>query len=164
MRGLLPRSLPSPIPYNSDQSSGFICWSFCGVRRRLSSGRLRCSSKISLVKPGCCRGLWIGDCTPLGAGVCVPICTGVSNCASLGGSSSLHPFCPGVPPHHAGPGSCPRFLLAAAASIMSTNMALSCIAPRPARSSPKRSPTSRLVNPAGPSNSTIWAHACWTCA
>ena len=45
MYGLLPRSLLSPIPYNPDRSSGSLRSSFCGVLRRLSSGRLRCSSK-----------------------------------------------------------------------------------------------------------------------
>ena len=45
MRGLLPRSLPFPIPYNPDLSSG--CSLFCGDLRRLSPGRLCCNSRRS---------------------------------------------------------------------------------------------------------------------
>ena len=101
--------------------------SVCVGLRCLSSCRLCCSSKRSWAKSGCCDGLCTGDCAPLGDGVCDPICIGVSSTASSGGSSSLFPFYPGgsSAPHHAGPGSSPRFLLAAAASIASTNMALS---------------------------------------
>ena len=52
MCGLLPRSLPSPIPCNSDLSSGSSCLLFCGDLRRLIPGRLCCSSKRSLARSG----------------------------------------------------------------------------------------------------------------
>ena len=52
MRGLLPRSLPSLIPYNRDLSPG-LSWSlFCGDMRRLSPGRLCRSSGRPLAKSG----------------------------------------------------------------------------------------------------------------
>ena len=57
MRGLLPRFLPPPIPYNPDLGSGSNCLLCCGDLRRLSSGRLCCSSKTSLSKSGCCGEL-----------------------------------------------------------------------------------------------------------
>ena len=56
MRGLWPRSLPSPIPYNPDLSSGSNGSSFCGELRCLSSSRLSCSSRRSLAQSGC-RGV-----------------------------------------------------------------------------------------------------------
>ena len=95
MLGLLPRSLPSPIPYNPNWSSGSLRSSFCGGLRRVSSGHLRCSSTRSLAKSGCCGGFCAGGFAPLGAGVCGSICTGVSSTASPRGSSFLHPSCPG---------------------------------------------------------------------
>jgi hypothetical protein len=91
MRGLLPRSLPSPIPYNPDLSSGSIFWLICGDLRRLSPGRLCCISKRSLAKSGCCGKFSAGGCVPLGAGVCGPIGTQVSSTAFPSGSSLLHP-------------------------------------------------------------------------
>ena len=54
MRGLLPCSSPSLIPSNPDWSSGSTCLLLCGDLRRLSPGRLCCSSKRSLAKSGCC--------------------------------------------------------------------------------------------------------------
>ena len=57
-------------------------------------------------------------------------------------------------PDHDGPGSSPWLLLAAAASIVSTSIALSCIAGLSARSSPMRRPTywllARATTPAVP--------------
>ena len=50
MRGLMPRSLPSLFPCNADRSSGTLCSSVCGGPRRLSPGRLCCSSKRYLAK------------------------------------------------------------------------------------------------------------------
>ena len=148
-------SCPSPCRHNSGWCASSLCLSLCGDLRRFGCGMLCCGSKRSLAKSGCCDGLCTGDRAPLGAGICDPICIGVRSTASPGGSSPLHPV---------GPGNSPRLLLAAAASITSTNMALSCIAARPARSSPIRSPTSRLLTQTGPPNPRIWAHACWTCA
>ena len=59
MRGFLPRSLPSPIPYTADLRSGFLCSSFCGGLRCSSSGCLCCSSKIYLAKSGFATvGFW----------------------------------------------------------------------------------------------------------
>ena len=52
MRGLLPRSLPSPIAYSLDLSAGSVCLLLWGELRRLSPGRLCCSSKIYLGKSG----------------------------------------------------------------------------------------------------------------
>ena len=52
MRGLLPRSLPSPIPYSPNLNSGSICSLFCGDLRRLSPGRLCCRSQRSLAEAG----------------------------------------------------------------------------------------------------------------
>ena len=95
MRGLLPRSLPSLIPYNPDLSSGSSCSLFCGDLRRLSPGHLCCSSKTSLTKSGCWGKFSAGRCIPLGVGGCGPVGTGVSSTASTWGSLSLHPSCPG---------------------------------------------------------------------
>ena len=61
MRGLWPRSPRSPIPYNLDLSSVSACSLFCGDLHRLSPGCLRCSSKISLAKSGCCGQFFAGD-------------------------------------------------------------------------------------------------------
>ena len=45
MRGFLPPSLPTPIPYKRDLSSGSICSLLRGDLRCLGPGRLCCSSK-----------------------------------------------------------------------------------------------------------------------
>ena len=87
MRGLLPHSLPSPIPYNPDLSSGSLYSSFCGGLRRLSS----VPKFKKMAKSGCWGGLCAGGCVPLGAGVCGPICNRASSTASPGKSSLLHP-------------------------------------------------------------------------
>ena len=146
MCGLLPRSLPSPIPHNPYQSSG-SSWSLAsGDLRRLSPGRLCCSSKEISGQIWFCCGKFAGDCVPLGSGAGDPIGTGVSSTASPGG------LAPPPPPPLDCVSDCPSCLLAAAASIKSTNMALPCIAPCPARSTAKRLPISRL------SNRTVWAH------
>ena len=73
MRGLLPRSLLSPIPYKPDLSSGWSLLLFCGDLRRLSPGRLCCSSRRSLAKSGCSGKFSVGGCVPPGAGVGGPI-------------------------------------------------------------------------------------------
>ena len=59
MRGLLPRSLPSPIPHNTVLSSGSSCSLVCGDLRRLSPGSLCCSSKRSLAKSGFAVGSFL---------------------------------------------------------------------------------------------------------
>ena len=85
MCGLLPRSLPSPIPHNPYQSSG-SSWSLAsGDLRRLSPGRLCCSSKEISGQIWFCCGKFAGDCVPLGSGAGDPIGTGVSSTASPGG-------------------------------------------------------------------------------
>ena len=78
----------------------------------------------------------------------------------LEGPRPSTPFALGGPPSHpTSPRNSTRFLLAAAASIMGTKIALSCIAARPARSPSVRS-TFRPVTRAGPSDPSIRDHAC----
>ena len=104
MRGLLPRSLASPIPEKPDRGSGSRCSLIGGDPFRLGPGPLCRSSERSPARSGCGGEFSAGTCVPSGAGDGGPLSTeGEQHRSPYGRSPSLHPPCPGGVPFPPGP-------------------------------------------------------------